>query len=125
MERNKKKKGIMKFLQRGNNNNSDPPATGVNSVNGVDAVQSCRSVNCCGIKGSLGDMSPNSQRSSSVDSNCYSDHVGDDLDGIDDSDYWLECDDESIQLITRKHFEDILSAKHGASTPYLLFYQRV
>ncbi len=41
------------------------------------------------------------------------------------SEVWLECDDESIQVISRKQFEAILSAKQGATTPYLLFYQRL
>ena len=45
--------------------------------------------------------------------------------GDDASDVWLECDDESIQVISRRQFEGILSAKQGATTPYLLFYQKL
>ncbi len=40
-------------------------------------------------------------------------------------DVWLECDDDSISVITRKQFEDELSSKQSATTPYLLFYQRI
>lgn len=40
-------------------------------------------------------------------------------------DVWLECDDDSISVITRKQFEEELSSKQSATTPYLLFYQRI
>ena len=40
-------------------------------------------------------------------------------------DIWLECDDETVQAITRRRFEEILSTKQGSSTPYLLFYQKI
>jgi hypothetical protein len=40
-------------------------------------------------------------------------------------DVWLECDDETISLISRRQFEDELNSKQSATTPYLLFYERV
>ena len=40
-------------------------------------------------------------------------------------DIWLECDDETISLISRRQFEDELNSKQSATTPYLLFYERV
>jgi hypothetical protein len=40
-------------------------------------------------------------------------------------DVWLECDDENISLITRRQFEEELNSKQSATTPYLLFYERV
>ncbi len=38
---------------------------------------------------------------------------------------WLECDDDSISVISEKQFEEELSSKQSATTPYLLFYQQV
>lgn len=40
---------------------------------------------------------------------------------------WFECDDETVRLLSRKEFEDILApkpAKSSALTPYLLFYAK-
>jgi hypothetical protein len=40
---------------------------------------------------------------------------------------WLECDDETVRLLTRKEFEDVLApkpSKGSALTPYLLFYSK-
>jgi len=38
---------------------------------------------------------------------------------------WLECDDETIHVISRKQFEEELKPNRGYTTPYLLFYQKV
>jgi hypothetical protein len=43
----------------------------------------------------------------------------------DADEVWLECDDDSISVVTRKQFEDELSSKQSSTTPYLLFYQRI
>ncbi|KAL1140878.1 hypothetical protein AAG570_000806 [Ranatra chinensis] len=40
---------------------------------------------------------------------------------------WLECDDESVRIISKKQLEEILAQKqpkNSALTPYLLFYAR-
>uniref|UniRef100_A0A023F2R3 Putative ubiquitin carboxyl-terminal hydrolase 1-like protein n=1 Tax=Triatoma infestans TaxID=30076 RepID=A0A023F2R3_TRIIF len=40
---------------------------------------------------------------------------------------WLECDDETVRIISRKQLEEILAQKqpkNSALTPYLLFYAR-
>lgn len=40
---------------------------------------------------------------------------------------WLECDDETVRVISRRQLEEILAgkqAKGSALTPYLLFYSR-
>jgi ubiquitin carboxyl-terminal hydrolase 1 len=40
---------------------------------------------------------------------------------------WLECDDDTITVLTKTEFEDILSqkrSKYSSLTPYLLFYVR-
>ena len=160
VERNKNKKGIMKFLRRSNDSKSSSTVTdsagGGEGGNGSPSPgqSTCRSGNCCGIRSnffsSLVDSLPppppssssstssfHQQRSiDSVDS-CYSDAASvsstaaaaaaaaaaESTSSADD--YWLECDDETIQLITRKHFEEILGSRQGATTPYLLFYQKL
>ena len=38
---------------------------------------------------------------------------------------WLECDDETIHVISRRQFEEELKPNRGYTTPYLLFYQKV
>jgi hypothetical protein len=41
---------------------------------------------------------------------------------------WLECDDETVRIISKKQLEEILAPqkqpKNSALTPYLLFYAR-
>ena len=46
----------------------------------------------------------------------------------DPQDYhWLECDDETIQILSEKEFQGRLLEKEGAlrGTPYVLFYHRL
>lgn len=46
----------------------------------------------------------------------------------DGSDYhWLECDDETIHILSEKEFHGRLSEKDGTlrGTPYVLFYHRL
>jgi ubiquitin carboxyl-terminal hydrolase 1 len=138
VERNKKK-GILKFLRRGNESKNGDVYGGV-GTNGseVGGASTCRSANCCGIRGGfVSSCLDGSSTSSSVpsqrslDSGFDSSEVnsaaipGGESSSASPDDLWLECDDESIQVITRKQFEEILSAKQGATTPYLLFYQKV
>jgi len=40
-------------------------------------------------------------------------------------DYWLECDDEQISIITRRELSDMLTTRQSTTTPYLLFYSRM
>ena len=182
VERNKNKKGILKFLRRGNDHKQQQQqqqlqqqqeAAAACAANGISAVDgtgkqvngvagtamngggqhsvgagSCKGAHCCGIRSNLGNFSEQHQqlqqqqqyqsyhhhpRQRSVDS------ADSDLgaDGVDNGcvsgssslssadDLWLECDDESIQLITRRQFEEMLSDRQGSTTPYLLFYQRL
>ena len=176
VERNKNKKGILKFLRRGNDHKQQQQqqqeAAAASATNGISAVDgmgtqvngvagtatngasqqnvgagSCRGAHCCGIRSNLTNSSEQQQqqqqhyqnfhhpRQKSVDS-ADSDLGADGVDGgcasgssssssSSADDLWLECDDESIQLITRRHFEEMLSDKQGSTTPYLLFYQRL
>lgn len=149
-ERNKanNKKGLLKFLRR-KEDKAPPPQNGFSSHH--DATDggngsgggsgTCRSAHCCGIRGNLlanmvEGLSLNShyhQRSidstdstnSEMNSSSHPGHQGGHpSESSSEDDLWLECDDESIQVITRKQFEDLLHSKQGATTPYLLFYQK-
>lgn len=143
VERNKNKKGIMKYLRRNTEpkNNGGGSGGGAASSSGKDGssagsngaessnghgLSSCRSANCCGIRGRLltnvsSSLMDYHQRS--MDSTDSHDHSSSESGSPDE--LWLECDDENIQVITRKQLEDTLgSKKSGSTTPYLLFYQK-
>jgi len=93
----------------------------------------CPSLACCGLKltsgGSMSAGSVDSVGSTSTNgggrgSPGYS--TGEFSNGgqqVDD--YWLECDDEQISIITRRELNDILTARQSTTTPYLLFYSRM
>ena len=141
VERNKNKKGILKYLRR----NTEPKngghggasnGFGSGDLNGAGpSTTPCRSSNCCGIRGGLltnaststeyhnrsfDDASSVSSKESQVQSSASQ------LELSSLEDLWLECDDETITVLTKKQFDDILgSKKAGSTTPYLLFYQRV
>uniref|UniRef100_A0A0K2UGW7 Ubiquitin carboxylterminal hydrolase 1like [Bombus terrestris] n=1 Tax=Lepeophtheirus salmonis TaxID=72036 RepID=A0A0K2UGW7_LEPSM len=146
--RNSKKPWIMKCLSKINNHTSGKSSSGGHSnnsgfnnsdfnngsfssnVNGVGCHSTpfkchlgngssnnpCGGYLCCGLK-SL-NLEPKDLCSSSESLQ------GGGCDTSVPEDFWLECDDESINVISRKQFEDILSSKQGATTPYLLFYQK-
>uniref|UniRef100_A0A146M471 Ubiquitin carboxyl-terminal hydrolase 1 n=1 Tax=Lygus hesperus TaxID=30085 RepID=A0A146M471_LYGHE len=61
---------------------------------------SCRGADCCGVR-------------------LRTDETSDPV--------WLECDDETVRIISKKQLEEILAQKqpkNSALTPYLLFYAR-
>lgn len=144
----RKKKSIMKFLRKkddSKNGSSSPTVgssqasisdinnTGMNSLNGVDSLPvptTCRSVNCCGVRSLSAGMDTMSMKSNSfhqrsIDSSDSDLQSSPSQTGCDPDDLWLECDDETIQPVSRKQFEDILNSRQGATTtPYLLFYQK-
>ncbi len=127
---------------------------GVGPGGGSNQNQVCRSANCCGMYRVLGQLNSNSEDSSSVSRSSNGHHhvrqrSQDSLessstagggDGVDHGgsgstptppglsgadDLWLECDDENISVITRRQFEGELNSKQSATTPYLLFYERI
>jgi ubiquitin carboxyl-terminal hydrolase 1 len=123
-------------------NGKDAGATEVG--NGQQAA--CRSANCCGMQRVLcqlnnrdppGQPGARQRRRSqeSLDSSNMNGHGASETDspapGSSSSssgqmdDLWLECDDENISVITRRQFEDELNSKQSATTPYLLFYERI
>ncbi|TRY63202.1 hypothetical protein TCAL_03541 [Tigriopus californicus] len=144
----RKKKSIMKFLRKKDDSNigssspslpssqasmSDFNHSGLNSMNGSDSLPvptTCRSVNCCGVRSLSAGMDTMSMKSNSfhhrsIDSSDSDLQSSSSQTGCDPDDLWLECDDETIQPVSRKQFEDILNSRQGATTtPYLLFYQK-
>ena len=129
-------------------NNSSAP----HNINGSCEIgcYPCRSANCCGMQRILHQL--NSNRSSelmpngtanagnryrqrsqeSLDSNGVNgsgnlegDSSSSNAGGSHMEDLWLECDDENISIITRRQFEEELNSKQSATTPYLLFYERI
>lgn len=101
-----KKKGLFKMFSK----SSTLP---VENKNGL-ASHLCPSMTCCGLK---------------VAGACMSADVGPLEAGgrasPDTEEFWLECDDEQISVITRRELTDILTARQSTTTPYLLFYNRV
>ncbi|KAJ8889506.1 hypothetical protein PR048_009005 [Dryococelus australis] len=81
----------------------------------------CRSMDCCGVK--LG------QPLCDSDSGAHHPYAYGSLrvNGDSPDPTWLECDDETVRVLSRKEFEDVLApkpSKVSALTPYLLFYSR-
>jgi len=146
----KKEKGILKFLRRKDESKSTtnlPNGVAASLVNGggggngneydlqplVPRPEECASVHCCGIRAASllagcgqqgGCISPESASGRSLED---SDALvnGHTIGQAADEDVWLECDDETITSMTRRHFESsVLASTKGSSTPYLLFYQK-
>jgi len=102
---------------------------------GVDHHPVCASLGCCGLKVNNVTLENNTNdvremngggmnggvSNGSLDSSGYASHTGTPV----PEDYWLECDDEQISVMTRRQFEGILSTKQSATTPYLLFYHKI
>jgi len=81
----------------------------------------CPSLGCCGLKVSGGHHPSVGEGRASpgldAQNGQNSAHGGED--------YWLECDDEQISIISRRELSDILTTRQSTTTPYLLFYHRV
>jgi len=142
------KRGIMKYFSRSNDSskngnsgsNHSSSATSSHpsapaSINGVDSKGECRSASCCGMQRVLYQLNNRDPKRSQESLNSASMGVngnpslGNETDSLLSNgqmeDVWLECDDETISLISRRQFEDELNSKQSATTPYLLFYERV
>lgn len=139
-----KTRGIMKYFSRsdkeknninglhnlnlnGSGNVDTTDSTAASSAAGVSSQPShCRSANCCGMQRVLRQLNRNSstaaksQESLNNGYNSETDSISNNVEDV-----WLECDDENISLISRRQFEDELNSKQSATTPYLLFYERV
>lgn len=122
---------ILKFFRprSSNSNNADVPNKQHHSTgNGVYYRHTCRSMDCCGVRlnrSLMNGADPTIQKSqmNGLD-------IGVSVAVVDTSvpePVWLECDDETVRLLTRKEFEDVLApkpSKSSALTPYLLFYSK-
>lgn len=122
---------ILKFFRprSSNNSNSDIPTKQHHGTgNGVYYRHTCRSMDCCGIR--LNRSLINGADSMMQKSQMNGLDIGVSVAVVDTSvpePVWLECDDETVRLLTRKEFEDVLApkpSKSSALTPYLLFYSK-
>jgi len=98
-----KKKGLFKMFSK----SSTLP---VEARNGVSSPL-CPSITCCGLKLSECGVVEGGRASPSCPETA--------------EEFWLECDDEQISVITRRELTDILTARQSTTTPYLLFYNRI
>lgn len=134
-----KSRGIMKYFSRSDkeknninglhnlNLNGSSDATDSSSSGAGSQNLHCRSANCCGMQRVLRQLNAgrNSAKSQESLNNGYNSASETDCISNNVEDVWLECDDENISLISRRQFEDELNSKQSATTPYLLFYERV
>ncbi|XP_069682403.1 ubiquitin carboxyl-terminal hydrolase 1 [Periplaneta americana] len=123
--------GILKFFRprSSNSSNSDLSNKQHHSAgNSVYYRHTCRSMDCCGVRlnRSLmngGDPMIQKSQMNGLDTGISAAVV----DTSVPEPVWLECDDETVRLLTRKEFEDVLApkpSKSSALTPYLLFYSK-
>ena len=115
---------ILKFFRQRSSNSGSDISKHHSAGNGLYYRHTCRSMDCCGVR---------LNRSLMNGLDCKSQMNGLDIgtsSAVDASvpePVWLECDDETVRLLTRKEFEDILAPKPSKScalTPYLLFYSK-
>jgi len=134
------KKGLFNKMFSKSTSSSSVPSRD-SGVSGVGPDPVCASLACCGLKVNNVTLENNSSdnrevnggssehatrlnggvSNGSLDSSGYTSYAGTPV----PEDYWLECDDEQISVMTRRQFEGILSTKQSATTPYLLFYNKI
>lgn len=109
-----KKRGLFKMFSK---SSSLPVETRPSLTSPV-----CPSLTCCGLKvTSTGSNAGEGRSSPALEPGSHTQAGSTSL--VDD--YWLECDDEQISVITRRELSDILTARQSTTTPYLLFYNRM
>lgn len=135
------KKGLFNKMFSKSTSASSVPSRDSGTSGVTDPV--CASLACCGLKVNNVTLENNSSdnraevngggvdghaarlnggvSNGSLDSSGYTSYAGTPV----PEDYWLECDDEQISVMTRRQFEGILSTKQSATTPYLLFYHKI
>jgi len=124
-----KKRGLFKMFTK----STSLPVEARTSV----ASPVCPSLACCGLKlnsgssvapnGDGGSGGSNASNGGGRGSPGYSTGEFSNGGGVAPQveDYWLECDDEQISIITRRELSDILTTRQSTTTPYLLFYSRM
>jgi len=119
-----KKKGLFKMFSK--SSTLQP----VDTKNGVTSPL-CPSISCCGLKisGSSpiinGDLCSANGRVSPGYCADYSNGANGSGSSPTVDDFWLECDDEQISVISRRELTEILTTRQSTTTPYLLFYNKI
>ncbi|KAK7788598.1 hypothetical protein R5R35_012693 [Gryllus longicercus] len=142
--------GILKFFRPKSSSSGVDVASknlGNSAGNSLSNRNTCRSLDCCGVKlnssligmhmmNGCGELIGHGYSSKDKDSlnplkalnSLPAEGVSSSTDASVPEPLWLECDDDTVRLLTRKEFEDVLApkpSKNSALTPYLLFYSRV
>ena len=112
-----KARGLLRFFSKTKSSNSDTASK--NHLTNPHYRNTCRSLDCCGVR-----MNKAHQPSDNVNG-CDNEEETEE-EGPEPA--WLECDDETVRVLTRQQFKDILApkqTKNSSLTPYLLFYARI
>ncbi|KAJ1527875.1 hypothetical protein ONE63_007813 [Megalurothrips usitatus] len=116
-----KARGLLRFFSKTKSNNSDTVSS--NHLGNPHYRNTCRSLDCCGVRMNKA-YQPADSKAHAVNGCGNEEEVEDE--GPEPS--WLECDDETVRVLTRQQLEDILApkqSKNSSLTPYLLFYSRI
>ncbi|XP_052130074.1 ubiquitin carboxyl-terminal hydrolase 1 isoform X2 [Frankliniella occidentalis] len=116
-----KARGLLRFFSKSKSSNSDNVST--NHLTNSQYRNTCRSLDCCGVRMSKAYQPGDSKVSTA--NGCAND---DDAEEEGPEPSWLECDDETVRVLTPQQLEDILApkqSKNSSLTPYLLFYSRI
>ncbi|XP_034249058.1 ubiquitin carboxyl-terminal hydrolase 1 [Thrips palmi] len=116
-----KGRGLLKFFSRNKSNTSDAVST--NHLTNPHYRNTCRSLDCCGIR--LNRSYHSAEKIIAVNGSGAGNEEAEE-EGPEPA--WLECDDETVRVLSRQQLEDILApkqSKNSSLTPYLLFYARI
>ncbi|XP_050507044.1 ubiquitin carboxyl-terminal hydrolase 1 [Diabrotica virgifera virgifera] len=92
------------------------------SSRSVNAMRTCKSMDCCGVKVNKNVVENVINSSSRKIGQDYKWHHS----NSSSDDMWLECDDENVRAISSQEFVEELAYKpNSTSTPYLLFYAKI
>lgn len=94
---------------------------------GVNAIRTCKSMDCCGVKINKNVVENVINSFSRKVVHDYKWHPSSSSSSSSSSEeMWLECDDENVRAITTQEFIGELAHKpNSTSTPYLLFYAKI
>nr|CAD7196820.1 unnamed protein product [Timema douglasi] len=138
--------GLFKFLSRPKSSAGQLDAAAKLSTANAYLRYTCRSMDCCGVKlnNSVLDLHANGGATEPSNQHYHSygntrdsyappptsvkiNGTADDVSSSTRESIWMECDDETVRLLTKKEFEDVLApkpSKVSALTPYLLHRSR-
>lgn len=113
-----KARGLLRFFSKAKSNHSEAVST--NHLANPNYRNTCRSLDCCGVR-----INKAYQPGDTKLNGCGNDE---DIEEEGPEPSWLECDDETVRVLSRQQLEDILApkqSKNSSLTPYLLFYARI